>query len=60
MAEDSLVAKSLKEKCVSAKVKLIVGNIEDLHDIWSTLDISQEVFHGGATTYCELQKMQGF
>lgn len=27
-AEDDLVAKNLKEKCVSAEVKLMVGNIE--------------------------------
>jgi hypothetical protein len=30
MAGDSLVAKSLKNKCVSVEVKLMIGAIEDL------------------------------
>jgi hypothetical protein len=36
-------AKSLKEKCVSAKVKLMVGNIEDLRDIWHTRYILRSI-----------------
>jgi hypothetical protein len=34
----SLVATSLKDKCVRVEVKLMIENIEDLQEIWSTLD----------------------
>jgi hypothetical protein len=33
MEGDSLVAKSVKEKCVNSEVKLKVGDIRDLHKI---------------------------
>jgi hypothetical protein len=33
MAGDSLVAKNLKEKCINADGKLMIGNIEDLNEI---------------------------
>jgi hypothetical protein len=42
MAVDSLVTKSLKENCVNAEVKLMIGNIENLHEVWSKLDVSHE------------------
>jgi hypothetical protein len=42
MAGDSLVAKSLKAKFLNVEVKLMVGNIEDLREIWSTLDVCYE------------------
>jgi hypothetical protein len=32
----------LKDKCISTQVKLMIGNIEDLHNIWSTLDVCYE------------------
>ncbi len=42
MAGESMVAKSLKEKCINAEVKLVFKNIEDLQEICSTLDIFYE------------------
>ncbi len=42
MAVDSLVTKSLKENCVNAGVKLMIRNIENLHEVWSKLDVSHE------------------
>jgi hypothetical protein len=36
---DPLVAKGPKEKCINAEVNLMIRNIEDLHEIWSTLDV---------------------
>ncbi len=37
-----MVAKSLQDKYVSAEVKLMIGNIEDLQEIWSKLDMCYE------------------
>ncbi len=39
IAGDSLVAKSLKEKCIGTEVKPMIGNKEDLYEIRSTLDV---------------------
>jgi hypothetical protein len=39
---DLLVAKSLEDKCVSTEVKLMIGNIEDLPEIWTILDVYYE------------------
>jgi hypothetical protein len=33
MAGDTLIAKSIKDKCVSAEVKIKIGNTEDLFKI---------------------------
>ncbi len=37
-----MVAKALSEKCVSKEVKKMIGNIEDLNEMWSTLDTCYE------------------
>jgi hypothetical protein len=42
MSGDALVAQSLKDKSVSMKVYLIIGNIENLHEDWITLDVIYE------------------
>ncbi len=39
MAGHELVTKSLKEKCVSAEVILMVGNMDNLQGIWKMLDM---------------------
>jgi hypothetical protein len=38
MAGDDLVAKSLREKCVNEDVRRMIGDIEDLGEIWDMLD----------------------
>lgn len=38
-----MVANSLQRKCVSSEVKLMVGNMEDLYEIWSMLNICSEL-----------------
>jgi hypothetical protein len=38
MAEDNLMAKPLREKCVNKNVKSMTGNIQDLSETWDTLD----------------------
>jgi hypothetical protein len=35
---DELVSWALKEKCLSGSVKSMVNDIEDLQEIWDTLD----------------------
>jgi hypothetical protein len=56
--------KRLKEKRVSAEVKLMIRNIEDLHKIWSMLGVCYELpekkYHGSIITFCDLQEVQGF
>jgi hypothetical protein len=37
-----LVAKALSKKCVSKEVKKMIGNIEDLNEMWSTMDTCYE------------------
>jgi hypothetical protein len=39
MVENGLVAKALMEKCVNEEVKKIISNIEDLNEMWSTMDL---------------------
>jgi hypothetical protein len=58
MAGDSMVAKSLKEKCINVEVKLVFENIVDLQEICSTLDICYEHLKNIAWVlqhHCELQ-----
>ncbi len=38
MAEDDLVAKSLREKCMNEDVRRMISNKEDLDDIWDMLN----------------------
>jgi hypothetical protein len=42
MAEDDLVATSLREKCVNEDIRRMIGNIEDLSEIWDTFDTCHE------------------
>jgi hypothetical protein len=35
---DELVCRSLKEKSLASSVRILVNNIEDLQEAWSTLD----------------------
>jgi hypothetical protein len=42
MAEDDLVAKYLRKKCISKNVNSMTGNIEDLSKIWNTLETCSE------------------
>ncbi len=35
---DELVSRTLKEKCLSAAVKMLVGDMEELEEVWETLD----------------------
>jgi hypothetical protein len=39
---DSSVSKGLKEKSVIAEIKVMIGNTEDHHEIWSMLDVCNE------------------
>jgi hypothetical protein len=39
MIEDNPVAKTLRERCVNNKLRKIMGNIEDLSKVWSTMDM---------------------
>jgi hypothetical protein len=41
-AEDGLVAKTLREKCVNDEVKKIKSNIKNLSDVCITMDICYE------------------
>jgi hypothetical protein len=36
---DELVCRSLKEKSLASNVRLVVNNIDDLREIWDTLDV---------------------
>jgi hypothetical protein len=59
MAWDALVM-GLNDKCVGTKVKLVIRNIEDLHEIWSTLDVCYELPENTSRRYCQLQAARGF
>ncbi len=34
---DDLMAKTLREKCVNGDIRKIIGNVEELAEIWDTL-----------------------
>ncbi len=38
MVSDGLAAKTLREKCVSEDTVKMIGSLEDLGEIWETLD----------------------
>ncbi len=42
MVIDSLVIKSLKEKCVKAEANLVIGNKNNLHETWGKLYVCYE------------------
>ncbi len=57
MGGDGPVAKSLKDLCVSMEVKLMIGNIEDLHKICCTLDVSYKCPEKYIVAYYQLQEI---
>jgi hypothetical protein len=42
MVGNDLVAKTLREKCVSGDAQKMIGNVEDLAEIWDTLETCYE------------------
>jgi hypothetical protein len=38
MAENDLVAKTLREKCVNEEVRKRIDRIEDLNEMWNKID----------------------
>ncbi len=42
VVNDDLAAKTLREKCVKGDKWKMVGHLEDLTEIWNTLDTSYE------------------
>jgi hypothetical protein len=38
MVEDGLVAKALREMFLNEEAKKMIGNIEDLYEIWSMME----------------------
>jgi hypothetical protein len=38
MVGDNLMAKALREKWLNKEVKGMIGNIDDLYEMWSTMD----------------------
>ncbi len=42
MAENDLMAKTLREKCINEEVRKTFGKIKDLNKVWDTLDTWSE------------------
>jgi hypothetical protein len=62
IVNDDLAAKTLREKCVKGDVYKMVGHLEDLREIWDTLDKvlreAREVYGRGLETHSGIQEVQ--
>ncbi len=49
-----LVCLALKEKCLSPETKVLVGNLEDLDEVWDAMTAKRNT-STGARPYCKIQ-----
>ncbi len=62
IVNDDLAAKTLREKCVKGDANKMVGHLEELREIWDTLDKvlreAREIYGRGLETHSGIQEVQ--